>query len=150
VDFGGIGKVNRIAEAVNYNFRWLERDGGWYEVEQQINKLRHTRAQKSEMNSADFIDDNLKGFGPKQSRNLLQELGLTRYETPIDNRIIKWLTDFQFPVPISAAALSDRNYYRFVSEGIRELCDRCHIYPCLLDAAIFSSYDEEATVRLSP
>jgi hypothetical protein len=76
-------------------------------------------------------------------------LGLTRYEVPIDSRITRWLNEFGFPVTLSADALSDRNYYRFVSEGIRELCDACHIYPCLLDAAIFSSYDEEATFRLS-
>ncbi len=141
VDFGGIWTFNRIAEQVNYNFRWLERDGGWYEVEEQIEKLRRTRTQKSEMRTADFIDDNLKGFGPKQSRNLLQELGLTKYEIPVDSRITKWLNDFGFPVTLSADALSDMNYYRFVSEGIRELCDACGIYPCLLDAAIFSSYD---------
>ena len=148
-DFGGIRRSNKLAEEINYNFRWLERDGGWQEVEEQLEKLRRTRRQKSEMRTADFIDDNLKGFGPKQSRNLLQELGLTRYEVPIDSRITRWLNEFGFPVTLSADALSDRNYYRFVSEGIRELCDRCHIYPCLLDAAIFSSYDEEAASRLS-
>jgi thermostable 8-oxoguanine DNA glycosylase len=111
--------------------------------------LRRTRTQKSELESADFIDDTLKGFGPKQSRNLLQELGLTRYEIPIDSRITRWLNDFGFPVTLSADALSARNYYSFVSEGVRELCEACGIYPCLLDAAIFSSYDEEATSRLS-
>jgi len=76
-------------------------------------------------------------------------LELTRYEVPTDSRITRWLNEFGFPVTISADALSDRNYYRFVSEGIRELCDACRIYPCLLDAAIFSSYDEEAASRLS-
>jgi thermostable 8-oxoguanine DNA glycosylase len=91
----------------------------------------------------------LKGFGPKQSRSLLQELGLTRYEIPIDVRITKWLNDFGFPVTLSGDASSDRNYYRFVSEGIRELCKACRIYPCLLDAAIFSSYDKDATFSLS-
>src|SRR3712207_8726784 len=39
------------------------------------------------------IDDSLKGFGPKQSRNLLQGLGLTRYEIPIDIRITRWFND---------------------------------------------------------
>jgi hypothetical protein len=68
---------------------------------------------------------------------------------PIDSRITGWLNEFGFPITLSADALSDRNYYRFISEGVRELCDACHIYPCLLDAAIFSSYDREATFRLS-
>ncbi len=148
-DFGGIRRSTKIAEETSYNFRWLEKDGGWRGVEGQTEKLRRSRTQKSEMRTADFIDENLKGFGPKQSRNLLQGLGLTKYEIPIDTRITRWLNDFGFPITLSANALSDRNYYRFVSEGIRELCDACHIYPCLLDAAIFSSYDKETTSRLS-
>ena len=139
-DFGGIRRSSKIAGEVAYNFRWLE-EGGWREVQERLEKLRRSRKQASEIETADFIADNLKGFGPKQSRNLLQELGLTKYEIPIDSRITKWLNDFGFPVPLSATALSDRNYYRFVSEGMRELCDACDIYPCLLDAAIFSSYD---------
>jgi hypothetical protein len=94
-----------------------------------------------ETEAADFIDSHLKGFGPKQSRNLLQNLGLTRYGVPIDSRTTKWLNDFGFPVTLSATAMADLDYYRFVSEGFRELCDACGIYPCLLDAAIFSSFD---------
>lgn len=139
-NFGGIRRSNRIAEEIQHNFIWLEGEG-WYEVEERIEKLRRSRTQRSEIEAADFINDNLNGFGPKQSRNLLQGLGLTKYEIPIDSRITRWLNDFGFPITLSAAALSDRSYYRFVSQGFRELCDACRIYPCLLDAAIFSSYD---------
>jgi hypothetical protein len=35
---------------------------------------------------AGYIQETFEGFGPKQSRNLLQALGLTRYEIPIDIR----------------------------------------------------------------
>ncbi len=139
-NFGGIRRSSKIAEEVQYNFDWLE-DGGWREVEEQVEKLRRSRTQKLEISTADFIDDNLKGFGPKQARNLLQGLGLTKYEIPIDSRITKWLNEFGFPVKLSATALQDREYYGFVSKGVRELSDACGIYPCLLDAAIFSSYD---------
>jgi hypothetical protein len=151
--FGGIRRSNKIAAEVHHNFNWLERGGGWHEVEEQVEKLRRRRTHrlKLEITTANFFDDNLKGFEPKQSRNLLQELGLTMYEVPIDSRIARWLiSEFGFPAPLSADALSDRNYYRFVSEGIQKLCNACDIYPCLLDAAIFSSYDEEAASRLSP
>ena len=141
VDFGGIRRNIGIAEEVRYNFDWLE-DGVWHEVRERVEKLRRgPRTQKLEISTADFIDDNLKGFGPKQARNLLQELGLTKYEIPIDSRITKWLNDFGFPVKLSASALQNREYYGFVSKGVRELSDASGIYPCLLDAAIFSSYD---------
>jgi thermostable 8-oxoguanine DNA glycosylase len=95
----------------------------------------------TERNAAEFIDENLKGFGPKQSRNLLQSLGLTRYEIPIDSRITKWLNAFGFPVKLTADALSNREYYNFIGDGFQALCARAEIYPCVLDAAIFSSFD---------
>lgn len=110
-------------------------------MDKAIAQLNHSQMQQAEVEAADFIDDNLKGFGPKQARNLLQGLGLTKYEIPIDSRVTKWLNDFGFPVWLSAVALADREYYGFVSEGFHRLCEACGIYPCLLGAAIFSSYD---------
>jgi len=44
--------------------------------------------------------------------------------------------------PFTANALQDRNYYNFVSDGFQKLCEACDITPCVLDAAIFSSFDE--------
>ena len=90
---------------------------------------------------ADFIDDSFAGFGPKQARNLLQSLGLTRHEIPIDSRITKWLNEFGFPVRLSASALADPNYYCFVMDGFQALCRACEVAPCVLDAAIFASFD---------
>jgi hypothetical protein len=43
---------------------------------------------------------------------------------------------------LNAACLADRDYYEFVSDGINELCKACDILPCILDAAIFASYDK--------
>jgi thermostable 8-oxoguanine DNA glycosylase len=106
-----------------------------------VRELNESQTHESEVEAADFIDDNLKGFGPKQARNLLQLLGLTKYEIPIDSRITEWLNDFGFPVRLSAVSLADRNYYVFVSEGFRKLCAASDLYPCMLDAAIFSSFD---------
>jgi thermostable 8-oxoguanine DNA glycosylase len=96
---------------------------------------------ETERRAAEFFDEKLQGFGPKQSRNLIQGLGLSRYEIPMDSRITKWLNAFGFPVNLTANALSDRNYYNFVSEGLQSLCEACGIMPCVLDAAIFSSFD---------
>jgi thermostable 8-oxoguanine DNA glycosylase len=113
----------------------------WSRVVEVVDELRLSSTPRSEREAADFIADHFKGFGPKQSRNLLQSLGLTRYEIPIDSRITKWLNDFGFPVRLSAGALADRNYYDFVSEGFQQLAAQSEIYPCVLDAAIFASFD---------
>jgi thermostable 8-oxoguanine DNA glycosylase len=140
--FGGLRRANKIAEAVSDNLEWLE-NGGWQSMFSMVDSLENNEIVGLERQSAEYINDNLKGFGPKQARNLLQSLGLTRYEIPVDSRIIKWLNDFGFPIKLSSGSLTDKNYYSFIQDGIQQLCQRSKIYPCVLDAAIFSSFDRE-------
>ena len=90
---------------------------------------------------ANFIAEKMPGFGPKQSRNFIQGPGLSRFEVPLDSRIAKWMRDFDWPVPVSAGALGDIEYYEFVEDMFQKLCKKAKIYPCVLDAAIFSSFD---------
>ena len=132
--------VNRISGFFAWNFQFIQ-DSDWSLVEILKDRLGSNATRKDEREIADYIDDTFKGFGPKQSRNFLQSLGLTKYEIPIDSRITNWLNDQGFPVVLSSAGLQDRAYYHFVSDGIQRLCDKADIYPCVLDAAIFSSYD---------
>jgi hypothetical protein len=139
---GGIRFIPTIARQLAQNFDFLE-GGGWQPTLDQCNRLRRTTSPDQEREVAHYIDEKLKGFGPKQSRNLLQALGLTRYETPIDSRITEWLNDFGFPVKLTSAALSDRNYYEFIEQGIQALCAKADVYPCVLDAAIFAMKDGE-------
>jgi thermostable 8-oxoguanine DNA glycosylase len=139
--FGGIRFSNRLADHVAENLDLLE-VGLWSETLTVLDELRLAQTLESERMAAGFVAEHFKGFGPKQSRNLLQSLGLTRFEIPIDSRITKWLNDFGFPVRLSAEALSDANYYVFVSEGFQQLCDKSGVFPCVLDAAIFASYDK--------
>ena len=119
--------------------------GHWKEVLRQLEDLRLNQDVKTERSVVEYVQRTFKGkgIGPKQSRNLLQSLGLTRYEIPIDSRITKWLNSFGFPVKLTAQGLSDTDYYNFISDGIQHLCKKSRIYPCVLDAAIFSSFDKE-------
>jgi hypothetical protein len=143
------GELKKIGKEVDHNFKWFE-NKGWTEIETWINKLRVCRNREPhfidktiERNAARAVSTGMKGFGPKQSRNLWQSLGLTRYEIPIDSRITKWLNQHKFPLKLSASALSDSNYYEFIMDGIQMLCAESNIYPCVLDAAIFASFDQE-------
>jgi len=140
--FGGLRRGKTIGEEVEFNFKWLE-NGGWGIVHEIVEDMTKNQTTETERKSAEHIIDNLKGFGPKQSRNLLQSLGLTKFEIPVDSRITKWLTAFGFPLKLSATALSDKNYYNFVLVGFQRICEACDIFPCVMDAAIFSSFDEE-------
>ena len=50
-----------------------------------------------------------------QCGDLLQALGLTRYEIPIDSRVTRWLNEFGFPIELSPAALGDIGLFGFWS-----------------------------------
>ena len=141
-NFGGIRRAKTISEEVLTNLKWLETNG-WNSINEMVKNLTHKQTIETERRSAKTIIDHLKGFGPKQSRNLLQALALTKYEVPIDSRITKWLTKFGFPIKLSANALADENYYNFVQDGFQKMCEACDIIPCVMDAVIFSSFDGE-------
>jgi len=138
----GLRRGKTIGEEIEFNFKWLQ-SSGWQIIHDMVEDMTKNQNIETERKSAEIIIDNLKGFGPKQSRNLLQSLGLTRFEIPVDSRITKWLTTFGFPMKLSATALADKNYYNFILDGFQNICTACDIYPCAMDAAIFSSFDEE-------
>ena len=138
--FGGLLYYNNISKYLSKNLTFMK-EGGWETVCEHLESVRLNSSPETERRVAEYLDDKLWGFGPKQSRNLLQVLGLSRFETPIDSRITKWLNKCGFPVRLTAQALQDVNYYNFVSDGFQRLADACGIMPCVLDAAIFSSFD---------
>ena len=131
---------NRIPQFFASNLTYLETNN-WQLVDRLLNTLDGNVDKTVERQIADEIDDMFQGFGPKQARNFLQALGLTKYEIPIDSRITTWLNNFGFPVTLSSSPLQDKGYYHFVSDGIQLLCEEANIYPCVFDAALFSSYD---------
>jgi hypothetical protein len=139
--FGGLRFSDKISGQLQANLEILER-GGWDEIFEVLDDIPRPQIAGKERFAADFVDDYFHGFGPKQARNLLQWLGLTKYEIPIDGRMVKWLNRYGFPVALSPAAIADRNYYHFVLGGIQEICRSCGIAPCLLHAAVFVSFDE--------
>lgn len=132
--------IDRIPKFFLYNVDIL-RTTNWSLLKILTIELSVETSKDNERKIADLINDTFYGFGPKQSRNLLQALGLTKYEIPIDSRITTWLNNFGFPILLSPAALQDRGYYHLVSDGIQALCYRADIYPCVLDATIFASFD---------
>ncbi len=131
--------INRISEFFEKNINKIQNDN--WSILSELEKLNSIDSKREERKLADKIDNIFVGFGPKQSRNFLQSLGLTKYEIPIDSRITNWLNDFGFPVTLNSSPLGDKGYYHFVLDGIQELCIKSDTFPCLLDAAIFSSFD---------
>jgi hypothetical protein len=163
-EFGGIRRTSEIGRYVEYNLNWLE-SGGWTHLDKLFGLLIEQRKQTPviehticERQISHKIDDFFLGIGPKQSRNYLQLLGLTRYEIPIDSRFVKWLAKNRFPLVIDNVSIStvDKkekkritqrlsvpDWYDAVLDKIQELCYKGKVLPCVLDACVFASFDEE-------
>lgn len=148
-EFGGIRFAPKISAQIQSNFHTLER-GSWKTLEEWAHRLTVQRLENPlpghyalERQGALVTKELLTGIGPKQSRNFWQELGLMRYEFVLDSRILKWLKKQGFPIPLSSASLGEDEIYHFISDILRDLCTQAGMLPCILDAAIFASYDRE-------
>ena len=140
----GMRDYDVAARQLARNFQMLEA-GEWSKFIDLCNSLRFSPSASMERSAANNVATTFKGFGPKQSRNFLQALGLTKYEIPLDSRVMKWLRDeLKFPLPISSGVLADKDYYEFVLDEIQKLCEQAEEYPCILDAAIFSEGDDDS------
>jgi thermostable 8-oxoguanine DNA glycosylase len=141
-DFGGFRRSSVIAKELQTNLQEILKSE-WF-ILKEITHYDITMDDKGwEQSLARTMQHHIKGFGPKQSRNFLQILGITKYEIPLDSRVIDWLNTHNFPLHLTATGLADPYYYQLVSDGIQQLCEQAEIYPCLLDAAIFSGKDKE-------
>lgn len=146
---GGIRRTKTIAKQAEADLEWLE-SGGWRLAESVFRDLavQRTRAPEEddariERYAANFAADSIDGLGPKQSRNLWQWLGLTRYEIPIDSRVTDWMNANTTRSRIDSTLLSNRKYYVKALDDIQELCRRSGVLPCIFDAAAFAVSDED-------
>jgi hypothetical protein len=107
-----------------------------HELVLQMNSRPDSTQKDLERKTAHLLSDRLAGIGPKQARNILQELGLTRYEIPIDSRVAGWLGEnLGWNIPNSD--LSDAKGYEFWLDRIQATCDSAGVLPTLFDAAAF-------------
>lgn len=156
-DHGGIRYYNNIGEACEKNLERLDA-GGWTELWDELGELIELRKRTprntdyaTERQVATFLSEGFAGegfhrIGSKQSRNILQILGLTRYEIPLDSRITKWLnSNLELPYYVSGSGLSNPEYYHFIMDIVQDGCSTADVLPCLFDAAVFSSYDTNWT-----
>jgi len=148
--FGGIRRAPTISKQACANLRWLS-NGGWTEIKRHFDNLARQRSSDArpehavvERNAAHFIDS-LQGFGPKQSRNLWQWLGLTRYEIPLDARVTAWV-NLNLSKEVDAKRLSNRQYYESILDYLQVVCREARILPCILDAAAFD-FENAASSR---
>lgn len=139
----GLWRAGPVAANLAAMMKNLE-SGEWTQLLTHLNNLtRNTTKQKERTVALYLQTKQFPGIGPKQSRNLIQWLGLSRYEVPIDTRVVKVLRHWGTTFVPSAAALGDEAVYVFVQDALQKLARMIGIYPCMLDAAIFASFDKE-------
>jgi hypothetical protein len=136
----GLRRTERIAEEIDLAVSWLKQ-GGWSTVKSQLDLIASHTSAKKERSVAHFLKEQFKGIGPKQSRNLIQWMGLSKYEIPLDSRMVKVLRELEFPVPLSSNALADEHYYCFIEDGIQKVMADIGVYPCVFDACAFASLE---------
>lgn len=136
----GLRRNERIAEEIVLAVSWLKQ-GGWSAVKYQLELIASHTSAKKERSVANFLKEHFKGIGPKQSRNLIQWMGLSKYEIPLDSRMVKVLRELEFPVPLSSNALADEHYYCFIEDGIQKIMANIGVYPCVFDACAFASLE---------
>lgn len=148
-DARGIRRTKKIAKAVQKNFVQLEQ-GEWEKLRQWRDKLLIQRQSEPQISHRDLEEaasnymDQFLEFGPKQSRNFWQLLGLTRYVFVLDSRVINWLSKhIEFPRGfLTYKGLTDNDYYRFISDILLDLCIQAEVLPCMFDAAAFDSKEK--------
>jgi hypothetical protein len=108
--FGGLRRGPTVAGQAAANLARLEA-GDWLRVEEKFQELLLCRSREpqpgdfaEERQAALFVQADSDGFGPKQSRNFWQWLGLTRFEIPLDSRVTAWLNSQHiFPFVLGAS-----------------------------------------------
>lgn len=140
----GVRRGETIGEQLAENLSHVDGKRG-SELAGAAEALRGHDDPRLERETARLLASELRGIGPKQSRNLLQTLGVTRYEVPIDSRVTRWLNARGVRPKLTAAALADPAYYELVVDGVVELARRAGTYPCILDAAVFASFEPRAS-----
>lgn len=131
-------------EQMRKSYKWLfGKQDGWSKVSPGLERLLEQRNTSPtpehktfERTTARFLDMMLAGIGPKQARNVLQLLGLTRYEIPLDSRVSGWLEE-NLGWYISRDSLSDAEEYEFWLDRLQLACETARVLPTIFDAAAF-------------
>ncbi len=140
----GLWRANKIGAQAEKNATWL-RNGGFDEIRERIVHLARRPDPDFERATAVFLAENLKGIGPKQSRNFLLNTGVMFYEIPIDSRVSHWVREHLAAgatLPLSDKTLADPEFYALVLDRLRQLAQDASLTPVEFDAIMFGATTE--------
>lgn len=140
----GLRRSKTIAKNLAKTLNNLESPGGWDALEAQLATLERNTTSKKERLVTDYLrSGGFPGLGQKQARNFIQWIGLSKYEVPLDSRVLKRLRELGANFVPTGSAMTDEAVYLFVQGLVQRIANDLHMYPCELDACIFASFGEE-------
>ena len=140
----GLRRSVTIASNLTRTLSGLQSPGAWRELVSRLETLKSHTTIAKEREVVDYLRSGaFPGLGQKQARNFIQWLGLSRYEVPLDSRVLKRLREFGATFVPAGAAMTDETVYLFVQSLVQRIAKALEIYPCELDACIFASFGDE-------
>lgn len=134
----GIRFYNENAKRLEMAF--LNIKNNYTDIKSNLESIVLPTELEQERHVADFVRKRFKGIGLKQSRNILQMLGLSQHVIPIDTRLMKSLRkNGGVNIPEKNLKLQNESVYNQIEDQINELCLLLEIKPCIFDAVIFIS-----------
>lgn len=143
----GIRYTNKKPESIARSMGILQER--WEEIKKHLETLRYDPSLEKEREVADYLREMFKGnqIGLKQSRNIVQMLGLSQYVIPLDSRVMKVLeANGGIKKPKQKKPLQSRAGYCDIEDQVNELCEQLNgqcgdfiVKPCNFDICAFIS-----------
>ncbi len=117
-------------------------EGGWPSIEADAHTLRETLTEdeptaiSAEREMAGHLAKRFDGISHKQARNVWINLGLFRYEFPLDSRWMGFLRTSDWG--ISAGNLQNLRYYLDVEDRVQAVARAAGVLPVILDSVVFA------------
>lgn len=136
----GIRFTNKKPESIARSIDIL--NDNWTEIKKYLETIFKETNLKKERIVADYIREIFKGnqIKFKQSRNIIQMMGLSQYVVPLDSRVMGiLLKNGGITMPELVQPLASNHGYCDIENQVNELCAELGVKPCIFDACAYVS-----------
>jgi hypothetical protein len=141
--YKGIRYYNNIRKYILSNRKYTQYN--WDTIEKELKNVilsKDENRKEIERKICRYLQEYYFGIGPKQSRNAMQELGIIKYEIPIDSRMTKWISkNLIIDLPLNSTVLSSSKYYEYYLDRVQQICESACILPTIFDACVFVTFN---------
>lgn len=144
----GIRFINKKPGCITKGMDILQKN--WIDIKKCLETIHFNTSLKKEREVADYIRESFMGIGFKESRNIIQMMGLSQYVIPLDSRVMKVLsTNGGIEMPKQKKPLKSQYGYCAIEDQINELCEMLNghcgnfiVKPCNFDICAFISEEK--------